>query len=122
MRSLFLLTLIIGAFSYENKEPSIAQIAAAIASVETGENYKGQKGRYGEVGKYQILPVVLRERGASPRGTYADFVMVYSYFRSRTTSHREACAAYHRGLNGIHKKAAEDYAQRVANLVASMSQ
>jgi len=121
MRSLFLSTLIIGAVSYD-QEPSVYAISKAIAQIETGENYKGQKGEAGEVGKYQILPVVLRERGCSPTGDYRDFQRVYSYFRGRTETWQDACKAYHRGLGGIHKKAAKDYAQRVANLVDSMSQ
>jgi len=122
MRSLFLLTLILGAFSYENQEPSVYEISKAIAQIETGESWNGKKGKAGEVGRWQILPVVLRERGCSSAGDYYDFQRVYSYFRSRTETWQDACAAYHRGLGGIHKKAAKDYAQRVANLVESMSQ
>ena len=118
IRFIILLTLTLGAYAHETEEPTIEQIAKAIASVETGENWNGKKGRYGEIGKWQILPTVLRERGCSPVGNYQDFRRVFLYFRSRTKSWQEACAAYHRGLGGINKKEAQDYAQRVANLIA----
>lgn len=120
IRSLILLTLTLGAYCAQ--EPTIEQIAAAIASLETGASYKGQKGTAGEVGRWQILPVVLRERGCSSCGNYRDFQRVYSYFRANTKTWQEACAAYHRGLNGIHKKAAKEYAQRVENLIEAQGE
>lgn len=102
-----------------HQEPTVEQIAAAIAQIETGAHWDGRKGKAGEVGRWQILPAVLRERGASSSGNYRDFERVYSYFRTHTKSWQEACAAYHRGLGGTHKKAAKDYAQRVEALIFS---
>ena len=118
IRLLFLLLFTQGIYAQEiHQEPAIEQIAAAIAQIETGARYEGEKGTAGEVGRWQILPRVLRERGCSSSGNYCDFKRVYSYFRSHTKTWREACAAYHRGLNGTHKKAAKDYAQRVEALI-----
>lgn len=118
IRVLILSTIILGAYCVE--EPSIEEISRAICQIETGTTWdsrvKVRVGKAGEKGKWQITPEMLRTVGGTA-GNLNDFILTYTWFRSRTKTWQEACAAYHRGLNGIHKKAAKDYAQRVANLI-----
>jgi hypothetical protein len=98
-------------------EPTTAEIAKAIRQIETGAVYRGEIGKAGEIGMYQITPALLKQIGGTSRGTYADFCCVWHHFRTRTATWQEAAAAYHRGLGGINKIAARDYAQRVSNLI-----
>lgn len=106
-----------------HQEPTVEQIAKAICQIETGTTWDGSKihgtyrrGKAGEIGPWQITPEMLRKTGGATGG-FDDFVLTYTWFRSRSKNWQDACAAYHRGLNGTHKKAAKDYAQRVEALI-----
>jgi hypothetical protein len=126
IRLLVFLLFIQGIYAQET-EPTVEQIAAAICQIETGTTWDGSRihgsyssGKAGEKGPWQITPEMLRKTGGKT-GSFDDFVLAYAWFRDRSKNWRDACAAYHRGLNGNHKKAAKDYMQRVEALILSQS-
>jgi hypothetical protein len=125
VRLVLFLTILLGNIIYA-QEPTIEQVAKAICQIETGTTWDGKKihgkvrkGKAGEVGPWQILPAtakICRATGSQ----YQQFTEVYRYFRSRTSSPRQAFAAFHRGLSGQNSKAAQAYAERVCNLLSAM--
>ncbi len=119
---------------------TIDHITAAVAQVESGVTYRGfaqvsgvwRKGDAGEVGPWQMLPVVLRESGhsAALRRRPADEAVVfyevafrdwYGRLLVRTGSHHAALAAYHRGPQGRHRVEAKAYAERVVSLAERLA-
>jgi hypothetical protein len=123
------------------QDPTLDQITAAVAQVESGVTYRGfaqvsglwRNGDAGEVGPWQMLPVVLREAGhaaALCKRPHQEALVLYEVaFRDwygrllvRTGSHRDALAAYHRGFQGRFRMDAKEYAERVLCLASVLDQ
>lgn len=115
---------------------TIDQITAAVCQIETGTIYLAPgkvaghylRGEAGEIGPWQTLPAVLRERGFDPllvksstRLAEQAFISQLAYLESKTSSLRDAIAAYHRGLGGRNRKDAKAYAERVINLASTIT-
>ncbi len=134
IRPLIFLLCALGHGACYGREVHMDRIVAAVAMVESGARWvdtgdiRGpwQRGPYGEVSHWQITTAVLTDLGLSDRQrrkvasdpVYAEsvFRLWYARLLLRTGSHAEALAAYNRGLGGIHRGDARDYAQRCLNL------
>ena len=135
MRFLFLTTLCWSLCHAQ--EITLNHITAAVCQIETGTIYQGPgrvsgsftQGAAGEIGPWQMLPVVFRERGLSEshaRRSVAHyelaFTMHYQWLLDRTGSPFLALASYHRGLGGRYRKDAQGYAARALNLAEKLAQ
>ncbi len=131
----FLLAFLFCRFGLASENPSMDKVVAAVAMVESGATWKDtgtvtgswSLGGAGEISHWQITAAVLSDlqltgktRKIASDPVYAEsvFRLWYSRLLHATGSHREALAAYHRGLGGRHRRDARDYAQRVLNLAS----
>jgi hypothetical protein len=117
---------------------TLDQITAAVCAVETGAtwvdtgNVRGRwsVGGAGEISHWQITDDVLSDLGlssAQKRKVGRDPIYAESVFRlwyarllSRTGSHSQALAAFHRGLGGRHRRDAREYAERVLTYAGTL--
>ncbi len=119
------------------KDPNaytLDQITAAVCAVETGTIYVSRgvvsggwgMGAAGETGPWQVTPMVLQDLGLdSGQDRCVDwheraFRKWYARLLAKTRSHDKALAAYHRGLGGMSRLDAKDYAQRVLNYAGTL--
>ncbi len=119
-------------------ELTMDQITGAVAAIETGARWidtgdvRGQWriGSSGEVSYWQLTDAALSDLGLSAiqkrkvgrSVVYAEsvFRLWYTNLLHKTGSHREALAAFHRGLGGRHREDARTYAARVLNLAGTL--
>lgn len=132
-RALFLL----GALAYASaSEVPLDAIVRAVCQVETGCSWRGvgsvsgvwHRGDAGEVSCWQISPAVLDDLGRLDQAgrinrdpVYAESIFRLWYIRlyEHFGNHRDALAAYHRGIRGYARADAREYAARALNLARS---
>lgn len=127
------LLLLIGAACAQ--EITLSHITAAVCQIESGCVYNGpghvlgkwETGGAGEIGYWQVSPMVLRDlkisaaKAKSASGGERIFRLWYDRLYMATGNHAEALAAYHRGLGGRARSDAKDYAQRCLALAERLA-
>ena len=118
------------------QEITLHHICQAICQIETGTVWiapgkvegRWQEGEAGEIGPWQTLPEVAREMGYDPehirhsaRSCERLFLARMEYLIARTTTLKEAAAAYHGGLRGRNRSYAKAYATRALNLATRLA-
>ncbi len=128
------LILLLGTVAH-GQEISLDHITAAVCQVESGCIYRGfgaidgqwQVGGIGEVGYWQISPMVLRDlkasRAQASSARHGELLFRKWFLRlyAQTGSVYWSVAAYNGGMGGRTRSAATDYADRVMNLAERLA-